>query len=218
MSDKKTARLIVEEGGLEFVTPGGEILAHLTPIPGGVIFGLGLPGSLGRITLTVSEDFAHISAWNHLGQNENGAEKCGTAATLAAGTNVQGQSGGEVRVKNSEGRTQVLLTTAPAGGHIGVMTADEVPVILAGVSPSGGEISVSQVSGHPAALMAAAPGGGLVSLVTEEGKPGVMLGSDQGDGGIACYDRNGAVVFGVPVWKMTKKKERQPEKNNSQEE
>ncbi len=193
---KKKTTLVVEEGGLEFVTTEGRVLATLYPETDGVSLDLVGPDGATRLFLSVGLSHASVKVFS---------AQSGASARLWAG-----QDRAVCQLTNPEGINTLTLAGGGSENGNGVLSLSSAQGHLAAVMTAvtengadGGGVSLFNLgAGFPAVNMTARRDGGALSTWTRDGVPAAMLGADGGEGLLSIRKQGGEPIFTIPVHRM----------------
>ncbi len=193
---KKTTTLVVEEGGLEFVTPSGRRLCGLYPTADGVIFALVGSDERERLYLSVGASHACVSVQSAQSKAEArlwaGEDRASSALMNPAGENTAMLSGGGATHGSG------TLSLASATGVLGAVVSIETEH-----GGNGGAVNLFSLDGTlPVATMSARRDGGMLHTQTCAGTQATLLGAFEGEGMLTVCKGSGDSIFTIPVHKM----------------
>lgn len=187
----KRTQIVVEEGGADFVTPRGRLLARLSSLQGGgAAFALFGPSENGyEVMVAATGEFAAVSVH----------QPSGLACALLGNEN-----GGRLNIHDKADGWTASVWSSPDGGQIEARRASgpdaSVPVARLGGTPDGGQMLVASPDGAARAGMTVQPQGGLITVLSADDQRAVDIGAAEGGGGaVRVNNQAGAAIFLVPM-------------------
>lgn len=154
--EPKKTRIVVEEGGLEFVTPDGRILATLREEPGrGATLTLVDADGGPSVSLGASGAGGAVIAWSRY---------CRGYATLGAD-----DLGGAVNVGSPEGGRVACVTVIDGSGSVQVGTPDGEAKAYLNAGQDGGMVGINNGSGLQVAALGVHDGDGVAQVLSRAG-------------------------------------------------
>ncbi len=193
---KKKTTLVVEEGGLDFVTTEGRVLATLYPETDGVSLDLMGPDGATRLFLSVGLSHASVKVFSA----QSGASArlwAGQDRAIASFTNPEGINTLTLAGGSNASGNGILSVASAAGALAAVVSVDTAD------GGDGGIVNLFNLgAAFPVVSLAARPDGGLLSTSTRAGVPATALGADNEEGALCIRKKGGDPIFTIPVHKI----------------